>query len=95
MDKWRESMIITEETKAKMTREQWILANQMSSAVMTLNSIFCDGEDDKLDMIAQGIAEICPGMMPLEDAIVILEKALIMKKIKINEEKENAEEVNK
>ena len=88
--------MIKEATKEKMTREQWITVKTMSSAVMTLNAVFCGSdqmEEAGIDLIVQGISEECAGKMPLEDAIEVLTKALTIKQIK--QEKDDAEESNK
>jgi len=76
----------------KMKLEQWLIINQMSCAVMNLNSVFCEnpyGEEqgeysaEDIAMIEDGIAEKT-GQLALEDAIEVLTKAL-EKRIKLNE----------
>lgn len=71
-----------------MKLEDWLIINQMSNAVMALNSVFCETPENstqgeyseaELNVIVEGIAKNCPGKMPLEDAIEVLTKALKIK----------------
>lgn len=68
---------------SKIDREQWVLANQMSSAIMNLNSVFCDGgpaegpNEEWLEPIASMIAEKTT-VFALEGAIPVLERALAL-----------------
>jgi hypothetical protein len=63
------------------TREQWILAKQMSSAISNLNAPFCDSgpaegpNKEWLEPISEMIAE-GTSVFALEDAIPVLERAL-------------------
>ena len=72
------------ELNDKMTREQWILTNQMSSAVQCMNTLFCaDGDDgsseenrnpEYIDTIIEGIACLCD-TSALGDSAHVLQKA--------------------
>lgn len=63
------------------TREQWCLANQLSCAIMNMNSVFCDGgpaegpNKEYTKVISQLIAKNTT-VFSLEDIIPILEDAL-------------------
>ena len=65
------------------SREQWILANQMASSIMNLNAPFCDSgpaegpNDEWLEPIAEIIAQQT-SVFALEDAIPVLERALVL-----------------
>lgn len=58
-----------------MTREQWLIIQQFSCAVMALNSIFCEDEytQAETDVIVKGLSEkISP--FAVDDAIDILKE---------------------
>ena len=79
-------MIDYEVLKKKITREQWVIINQMNAAIMNLNAVFCGDDqysEEELDLIAEGIAIGTAGKMALEDAIYIIEKALEIKVKKV------------
>jgi hypothetical protein len=69
------------------TREQWIIAKQMTAAVACLNAPFCDGpngekaiaDDSWIETVAGLIAKDCGGYMSLEDAIDVLSRALTIR----------------
>ena len=85
-----ENMYSFEVNKDDMRRDTWIVVNEMSTAIMNLNSLFCERDNanddpqiatqDQIDIIARGIASKSAGIMSLEDAIVILQRAYEMKK---------------
>lgn len=82
-------------TKTPIDREQWIIARQMSTAVMTLNSAFCDDgpaegpNDEWLQPVCELIADET-SIFALEDAIYVLQQSLDMlvdaKKIKLGDQ---------
>jgi len=71
-------------TKNDCSREQWILAKQLSTAVMCMNAPFCDsgpaeGPNEKyLEKVSQLIADET-SIFALEDVIPVLQRALDLK----------------
>ncbi len=65
----------------KITREQWIIANQMASAVINMNAPFCGGGEAEgpceewLESISAQIADRT-SVVALEDVIPVLQRAL-------------------
>ena len=72
---------MVDETKNKLpliTREQWIIARQMATAVACLNAPYCDEglrEHSWEENVAREIALNCGGKFALEDAIGVFTKA--------------------
>lgn len=68
-----------------ISREQWILINQMSSAIECLSAPFCDSPIDKqasaewVAAVAEGIGEKC-SVFSIEDAIEVLRDARLTAK---------------
>ncbi len=83
------NMIEIQKELGEISREQWCLANQMSSAIQCLNSVFCvkslselpetETDKDYEKKVATEIARQCSSMQ-LEDAIQVLKNAYDIKK---------------
>ena len=91
---------MNKEIEDKMTREQWILINQMSNAIWNMNAVFCGGRnnqdeynEEELDILIKGIADKCDSVMTLEDTIWILEQALEKAKVKLAKDLEPPKDI--